>query len=247
VSEKHSPLEQFVIVPKKEIFLGSYDVSFTNSSLFMLLAVISVIIFLGLGIRGRALVPNRWQSMVELSYLFVANQMREIVGNEGQKFFPLVFTIFMFVLFGNLLGMLPYSFTFTSHIIVTFALACFIFIGITLLALAMHGLKFFKFFLPEGTPIYIAPVIVVIEVFSYLSRPISLSIRLAANIMAGHILLKVVGGFVIALGAWVSVTGVVPIAFLVILTGFEFFVAFLQAYIFTVLTCLYLNDAIHLH
>ena len=247
MSEKHSPLEQFVVAPKKEIFIGGYDVSFTNSSLFMVLALIGVVIFLGMGIRGRALVPTRWQSMVELSYLFIANQMRDMVGNEGQKYFPIVFTLFMFVLFGNLLGMLPYSFTFTSHIIVTFALAMFIFIGLTLLGIILHGTHFFSLFLPKGTPWWVAPIMIPIEIFAYLARPVSLSIRLTANMMAGHTMLKVLGGFVVTLGLIFPLAGIVPLTFLVALTGFEFFVAFLQAYIFTVLTCLYLNDAIHLH
>ncbi len=240
----HSPLAQFVVKPLHEIYFAGYDISFTNASLWMLLSMLAVVLFLGLGMRKRALVPGRLQSMAEVSYLFVANQVRDMTGPEGMRYFPMVFTLFMFVLFGNLLGMVPGSFTFTSHIIVTFALAAFIFISLTLLALCLHGLHFFKLFLPEGTPILIAPLMVVIEIFSYLSRPVSLSVRLSANMLAGHTMLKIMAGFVISLGLML---GWAPLAFIVVLTGFEFFVAFLQAYIFTVLICVYLNDAIHLH
>jgi len=165
------------------------------------------------------------------------------VGNEGRKYFPFVFTLFMFVLFGNLLGMTPYSFTFTSHIAVTFALAIVIFIGVTILGFAKHGIHFFSFFLPPGTPLPMWPLLIPIEVISYLSRPISLSVRLFANMLAGHTLLKVIAGFIAVLGVF----GVVPLAFVVVLTGLEILIAFLQAYVFTILTCLYINDALHLH
>lgn len=244
MSEAHSPLDQFKIKPLKELFLSGYDVSFTNASVAMLVSVLGVILFLSLGIRGRALVPNRWQSLVEVSYLFVANQVKDMVGTGGRQYFPMVFTIFMFVLFGNLWGMIPYQFTFTSHIITTFALAMFIFIGLTLLAIFKHGFGFLRLFLPHGTPILIAPMMIVIELFSYLSRPISLSIRLSANMLAGHTMLKIIAGFVVSLGL---AFGWAPFALMLALTGFEFIVAFLQAYIFTVLTCVYLNDAVHLH
>jgi F-type H+-transporting ATPase subunit a len=244
VAEEHSPLHQFVVTPLKHMQLGQYDVSFTNSSLMMVLTVAAIVLFLGAGIRGRSLVPGRWQSMVEMSYLLVANQVKDSVGREGQRYFPIVFTLFMFVLFGNLMGMLPYSFTFTSHIIVTFALAMFIFLGVTLIALFKHGFKFFGYFMPKGVPIIMAPLLIVIEVFAYLARPVSLSIRLAANMMAGHTMMKVMAGFVVSLG---FLLGWAPLAMLFVLTGFEIFVAFLQAYIFTVLTCVYLHDALHLH
>ncbi len=239
----HSPLEQFTIKPLAPIEIGGYDVSFTNSSLFMVLTIILATVFLAGGMRRRAMVPGRWQSMAELSYEFIANMVRDNVGSEGRRFFPFVFTLFMFILFGNMLGMLPYGFTFTSHIIVTFTLAIVVFVGVTVLGFVKHGIGFLKFFAPSGVPIFIMPLLIPIEIISYLSRPISLSVRLFANMLAGHTLLKVFGGFVIALG----VAGVVPFAFLVALMGLELLIAFLQAYVFAILTCLYINDALHLH
>ncbi|MEE8202656.1 MAG: F0F1 ATP synthase subunit A [Alphaproteobacteria bacterium] len=239
----HSPLEQFTIKPLAPIEIGGYDVSFTNSSLFMVFTIILATVFLAGGMRRRAMVPGRWQSMAELSYEFIANMVRDNVGSEGRRFFPFVFTLFMFILFGNMLGMLPYGFTFTSHIIVTFTLAIVVFVGVTVLGFVKHGIGFLKFFAPSGVPIFIMPLLIPIEIISYLSRPISLSVRLFANMLAGHTLLKVFGGFVIALG----VAGVVPFAFLVALMGLELLIAFLQAYVFAILTCLYINDALHLH
>jgi F-type H+-transporting ATPase subunit a len=238
-------MDQFEIIPLVAMppVMG-YNIDFTNSSLFMLVAACSILLFLGLGVRGRAMVPGRYQSLVELSYNFVAGTLRDTVGNEGRPYFPFIFSLFMFILFCNLLGMIPFSFTVTSHIIVTFALAGFIFISVMLIAIAKHGFgKFIRNFLPHGTPIWLAPLIFVIEIISYLARPISLSIRLAANMMAGHVMLKVIAGFVFTLG----LLGIAPFALLILLTGFEIFVAILQAYIFTVLTCVYLNDALHLH
>lgn len=243
MSEKHSPLDQFKVHPLIDIKLGTIDISFTNSSLFMVLAVVLITAFLALSMRRRMLVPGYLQSMAEACYQFVGNIVKDNVGHEGKKYFPFIFSIFMFVLVCNLLGMLPYSFTVTSHIIVTFALAALIFIGVTLIALIRHGLHFFSFFLPAGTPWWLAPLMIVIEVFAYLARPVSLSVRLAANMVAGHVLLKVIAGFVVAMGVW----GIVPLPFIVMLTGFEIFIAILQAYIFTILACVYLNDAIHLH
>lgn len=240
----HSPLAQFEIHPIKEIIVAGYDISITNATLAMFASAALVCLFLAAGIRGRALVPTRWQSCVELSYIFIADQLRDTVGTEGKKYFPLIFSIFMFVLFGNLLGMVPYSFTFTSHIIVTFALALGLFLFVTLLAIFKHGFKFVGFFLPEGTPWWMAPLMFFIELFAYLARPVSLSVRLSANMLAGHTMLKVIAGFVIALGL---LGGWAPLSLLVVLTGFEFFVAVLQAYIFTILACVYLSDAVHLH
>ena len=242
-AEGHGPLAQFEIKTLIPLKLGEIDVSFTNSALFMSLTLVLVTLFLVLGMRKRALVPGRWQSMAEMSYEFVANLLRDTVGSEGRKYFPLVFTLFMFILCGNLLGMVPYSFTFTSHIVVTFALAFVIFIGVTVLVFAKHGMHFFSFFVPPGTPLPMYPLLIPIEVISYLSRPISLSVRLFANMLAGHTLLKVIAGFVAALGFF----GVLPLAFVVALTGLEILIAFLQAYVFTILTCLYINDALHLH
>lgn len=243
MAEKHSPLAQFEIKTLVPLEFGGIDASFTNSSLFMVATVVVVSLFLILAMRRAALVPGRWQSMAELSYVFVANIMKDTVGNEGRKYFPFIFTVFMFILFGNLLGMLPYSFTFTSHIIVTFTIAAVIFIGVTLIALAKHKLHFFSFFMPPGVPLLLAPLLVPIEIISYLSRPISLSVRLFANMLAGHTLLKVFAGFIVSLGVF----GIAPWAFVVALTGLEIVIAFLQAFVFTMLTCLYLNDALHLH
>ncbi len=243
MAEKHSPLAQFEIKRLIPLRIGDIDISFTNSSTFMLLAVAAICIFLMVGMRRRALVPGRWQSMVELSYLFIANLVRDTVGPGGRPYFPFIFAVFMFVLFGNLLGMIPYSFTFTSHIVVTFAMALTVFVGVTVIALAKHGLHFFSFFVPPGVHWVMWPLLIPIEIISYLSRPISLSVRLFANMLAGHTLLKVFAGFVISLGVF----GVAPLAFVVALTGLEFVIAFLQAFVFAILTCLYLNDALHLH
>ncbi len=241
--ENHSPLAQFEIKQLIPMEIGSLDASFTNSSLMMVLTVAVISLFLIVGIRKHAHVPDRWQSLTELSYIFVANLMKDTVGTEGRPYFPFIFSIFMFVLVGNMMGMIPYSFTFTSHIAVTFAMAAFIFVGVTLIAIAKHKMHFFTFFMPPGVPMYMAPLLIPIEIISYLSRPISLSVRLFANMLAGHTLLKVFAGFVVSLGF----AGVFPLIFIVALTGLEFVIAFLQAFVFTILTCLYLNDALHLH
>jgi F-type H+-transporting ATPase subunit a len=243
VAEAHNPLEQFVIKTWVPIKIGDFDASFTNSSAFMLLAVIAATALMVLAVRPRAGIPGRWQLLAELSYQFIAKMVSDNIGKEGRAYFPFIFSIFMFVLFGNLIGMIPYSFTFTSHIAVTLTMALVIFILVTGIAFAKHGIKFFSFFLPAGVPIVLAPLMIAIEVISYFTRPFSLSVRLFANMMAGHTLLKVIGGFVVPLGIF----GVVPIAGLVAVMGLEFLIAFLQAYIFTILTCIYINDAIHLH
>jgi F-type H+-transporting ATPase subunit a len=240
---KHSPLEQFQIKTLIPIDIGGHDLSFTNSSLFMVIAIFCVGAFLVLGTRKRALVPGRWQSMAEVSYEFIVNLIRDTVGSEGRKYFPFIFALFMFILFGNMLGMVPYSFTFTSHIIVTFAMALVVFVGVTILGFVKHGAHFFSFFVPPGVSIALWPLLIPIEILSYFSRPISLSVRLFANMLAGHTLLKVFAGFVPALG----VAGILPLAFVTALTGLEFIIAFLQAYVFAILTCLYINDALHLH
>lgn len=243
MAEKHSPLAQFEIKTLVPLDFGGVDASFTNSSLMMMATVVVVSAFLILGMRRNALVPGRWQSMAELSYVFIANLVKDTVGSEGRNYFPFIFTIFMFVLFGNLLGMVPYSFTFTSHIVVTFTMAAVIFVGVTVIAIAKHKMHFFSFFMPPGVPMLMAPLLIPIEIISYLSRPISLSVRLFANMLAGHTLLKVFAGFIISLGVF----GVAPWLFVVALTGLEIVIAFLQAFVFTILTCLYLNDALHLH
>ncbi len=239
----HSPLSQFEIKPWVPIEIGDVDVSLTNSAAFMVLTVVAVSAFLILGMRRPAMVPGRWQSMVELSYVFIANLIKDTVGTEGRPYFPFIFTVFMFVLVGNLFGMMPYGFTFTSHIIVTFTMAMVVFVGVTVIALIKHKMHFFTFFMPPGVPLIMAPLLVPIEIISYLSRPLSLSVRLFANMLAGHTLLKVFAGFVVTLGLF----GVFPLAFVIALTGLEIVIAFLQAFVFTILTCLYLNDALHLH
>jgi F-type H+-transporting ATPase subunit a len=244
VAEQHSPLEQFQIKRFVPIEVGGIDASFTNSALWMVLAVLVTSALMILAMNRRALVPGRWQSIAELSYEFVAGMVRDNVGDEGKKYFPFVFTLFMFILGANLLGMVPYSFTPTSHIIVTFAMAFVVFIGVTIIGFARHGLHFFGFFVPKGVPAALLPLLVVIEVISYLIRPVSLSVRLFANMLAGHTMLKVFAGFIIALGV---LGGWAPLAFVVALTGLEILIAFLQAYVFTILTCLYLNDAVHMH
>lgn len=239
-----SPLAQFEIKKIQEINLAGYDVSFTNSSLWMVITLLAITLFMSLGMRKSALVPGRWQSMVEMSYEFIANMLHDTAGREGRKYFPFVLALFMFVLTANLVGMTPYlGFTVTSHIAVTFAMAFFVFAGVTVIGLFTHGFKFFKLFVPQGAPLALMPLLVVIEIVSYLSRPISLSVRLFANMVAGHTMLKVFGGFVVALGVF----GFAPYLFIVALTGLELLVAFLQAYVFAILTCMYLNDALHLH
>jgi F-type H+-transporting ATPase subunit a len=238
------PLEQFKIEPLIKLpKLGGVDISYTNSALWMTIAVALVVLFLVLGMRQRALVPGRWQSLAEMFYEFVSNMLTEQAGSAGKPFFPFVFTLFMFILAGNLLGMVPYSFTFTSHIIVTFGLAFVVFIGVTVIGFMKHGVHFLSFFVPKGVPAVMLILLVPIEILSYLIRPVSLSIRLFANMMAGHTMLKVFAGFVIGLGV---LGGWAPLALNVVLTGFEILVCFLQTYVFAVLTCIYLNDALHM-
>ncbi len=239
----HSPLHQFAVHPIEAFHIKGIDISYTNASAWMTIVFLAITLFFTFGMRRRALVPNRWQSLVEISYGFIATMMKDTVGVQGRKYFPFVFSLFLFILTCNLMGMLPYSFTVTSHVIVTFALAVTVFIGVTIIGFVQHGLGYLKMFLPSGAPLALAPLMIVIEMISYLSRPVSLAIRLVANMMAGHIMLKVLGGFVISMGIF----GLLPLAFLIALTGFEIFVAFIQAYIFTILTCVYLNDAIHMN
>lgn len=238
------PMHQFEIQRLIRLEIFGIDASFTNSALWMVIAVAAVTLLTVWGMSGRALVPGRLQSVAELAYEFVANMVRENVGSAGQKYFPFIFTLFMFVLASNMLGMIPYSFTVTSHIIVTFALAIFIFLGVTVIGFVRHGAGFLKFFVPSGVPAALLPLLVVIEVISYLTRPVSLSVRLFANMMAGHTMLKVFASFVVGLGI---IGGWAPLAFMVAFTGLEVLVAFLQAYVFAILTCIYLNDALHMH
>jgi F-type H+-transporting ATPase subunit a len=238
-----SPLHQFVIERLVPLQIGGVDLSFSNSALFMAISVALITAFLTLSMGGARLVPSRWQSAAELCYEFIANMIRDNVGSAGKRYFPFVFSLFMFVLFGNLIGMVPYSFTYTSHIIVTFALAVFIFIGVTIIALARHGWHFFTFFAPKGLPAPLLVLLVPIEIISYCIRPMTLSIRLFANMMAGHTMLFIFAGFVVAMGVF----GIFPLALNIFFILLELLVAVLQAYVFTILTCIYLHDAIHLH
>lgn len=238
---QHSPLAQFEVKTLIPIDFAGFDASFTNASAFMVAIVALISIFVIGGMSKASAVPSRWQSMVELTYEFISGMLHDSAGREARQFFPFVFSIFMFILVANLMGMIPYTFTVTSHIAVTFALAAVIFIGVTVLGFINNGMGFLKLFVPTGIPMALVPLLVVIEFISYLSRPISLSVRLFANMMAGHTMLKVIAGFVGTLG----VAGVIPFAFITALTGLEIIIAILQAYVFAMLTCIYLNDAYH--
>jgi F-type H+-transporting ATPase subunit a len=243
------PIHQFEIktlIPIARI--GATEIAFTNSALFMLIGL-TLILLLTLGAtRSRALIPGRLQSVAEVSYEFVLNTLRSTAGPEGVKFFPLVFSLFMFILVLNVIGIIPYTFTVTSHIIIAVALALLVFFTVLVYGFWKHGLKFLKLFVPSGVPIYILPLVTFIEIMSFLSRPVSHSVRLFANMLAGHITLKVFGGFVTMLGAlgvlgWLG--AILPLGLTIALTALELLVAFLQAYVFAILTCIYLNDAIH--
>ena len=244
------PIQQFQI---SKIYtlgtIGGHEIAFTNSALFMGIAVVGISLLMIGATASRSLVPGRAQSLAEMSYEFVADMIRSTSGPDGLRFFPFVFTLFMFILVLNMIGMFPLGgFTVTSHIVVTAALALLVFVTVIIYGLAHNGLKFFKLFVPSGIPIYILPLIVLIEIMSFISRPISHSVRLFANMLAGHITLKVFAGFVVMLGAlgiggWIG--AILPLALTVALTALEFLVAFLQAYVFAILTCIYLNDAVH--
>jgi F-type H+-transporting ATPase subunit a len=244
------PLDQFKIEPIIPIHIGGVDASFTNSALLMCITVALASLLVIWGSRGRALVPTRWQSLAEMSYQFIAGMIDDNVGHEGRDYFPFVFTLFMFILIGNLLGLIPYGYTFTGQIIVTFAMAAVVFIGVTIIGIAKHGWHFLSFFVPHGVPFVLLLLLVPIELLSYVIRPFTLSIRLFANMMAGHTMLAIFAGFVapllLAAGA-IKAFAVVPLAVDILLIFLELLVAALQAYVFTILTCLYLRDAIHLH
>ncbi len=240
-----NPMSQFDVYRiGPEIKVGAFDISFTNASLFMIISTVSILLVFNLGSKRNSVLPNKMQLLSELSYTFVAKMISDTAGSKAKPYFAFIFSLFMFVLFCNMFGMIPYTFTVTSHIIVTFILASFIFIGVTIIGFIKHGFGYLKLFVPSGVPTVLLPLIVVIEIISYLSRPISLSVRLFANMMAGHTMMKVFGGFVISLGL---VGGWLPLSFSVALTGLEILVAFLQAYVFAILTCIYLNDALNLH
>src|SRR6266581_6137960 len=248
---KIDPIHQFNIEPLFTIgHIGNQTIAITNSSLYMFLAVALISILMIGGVAGRQLVPGRFQSMAEISYEFVASTIRSNVGSEGMKFFPLIFSLFMFICISNLIGIIPYTFTVSSHIIVTAALAFLVFFTVLIYGIYKNGLKFFKIFVPSGVPIYILPLVMFIEILSFFFvRPVSHSLRLFANMLAGHIALKVFAGFVamlgVSLGALGWAGGMLPLALTVALTALELLVAFLQAYVFAILTCIYLNDAIH--
>ena len=249
----HSPIEQFkikVLIPITDPIFG-IDISFTNASLFMVLSAIVPLILLSIGVRSGKIIPDKVQSLGEMVFEFVENLLIENTGNSGRPYFSFIFTLFLLVLFGNLLGMLPYSYTFTSQIIVTFFMAIFIFLGVTIIGIIKHGFGFLSLFLPSGTPLILQPLLFIIELISYCIRPISLSVRLFANMLAGHTLLKVFGGLAVMLIGSGSVflvpVSILPIAAIVGMTALEVLVAVLQAYVFTVLTCIYLNDALNLH
>ncbi len=240
-----NPMHQFNVYRiGPEISFGSVDISFTNASLFMIISALTIISVFFVGTRRKAIVPTKIQLLTELSYTLVSKMISDTAGTKAKPYFPFIFSLFMFVLFCNMLGMLPYSFTVTSHIIVTFALATIIFVGVTIIGFVNNGVGYLKLFIPSGVPLFLLPLIVIIEIISYLSRPVSLSVRLFANMMAGHTMLKVFGGFVISLGI---IGGWLPLSFTVALTGLEILIAFLQAYVFAILTCIYLNDALNLN
>ena len=240
-----NPMQQFTVKRiGPEINIAGVDLSFTNASLFMVISATVIILFLFLGSKEKKIIPNKLQLIAEMSYTFVAKMISDTAGSKARPYFPFIFSLFMFVLFCNMVGMLPYSFTVTSHIIVTLIMALFIFIAVTIIGFIKHGFKYLSIFVPSGVPAVLLPLITIIEIISYLSRPVSLSVRLFANMMAGHTMLKVFGGFVISLGL---LGGWLPLGFSIALTGLEILVAFLQAYVFAILTCIYLNDALNLH
>jgi F-type H+-transporting ATPase subunit a len=243
VAVESGPLAQFAIKPLIPIHIGGLNASYTNSALFMTLTVVLVTALILLSTRSASLVPSRWQSVSEMAYEFIANMVRDNAGHEGMEYFPFIFTLFTFVLVGNLLGLIPYAFTFTSHIIVTFALAAVIFLGVTLIGILRHGIGFLKLFAPHGVPIWLLPLLVPIELLSYCIRPFTLSFRLFINMMVGHMLLAIVAGFAVTFGIF----AIFPVAVDAALILLELLVACLQAFVFTILTCIYLHDALHLH
>ena len=249
-AETHAinPIEQFTVAPIVPIHIGRLDFSFTNSALYMLIAVAIVAILMLIGASGTTGAPGRLQALAEMVYEFVAGMLRSAAGDHAGGFFPLVFTLFTFILICNLVGLIPHSFSVTSHIVVTAALALTVFFTVIIVGVVKHGVRFFKLFVPSGVPIYILPLVVAIEIVSFLTRPMSHSVRLFANMLAGHITLNVFGGFVVMLlgaGLATKALAVLPFAMTIGLDALELLVAFLQAYVFAMLTCMYLNDALH--
>lgn len=242
------PLNQFQINRLIPISLGEWDISYTNSALWMTIGLIIVCLFFHASLKREALVPNRLQASSEIIFCFLSDMVKTYIGREGVPFFPFIFTLFWFVLIGNLLGLIPYSFTYTSHIVVTFTLAIVAFIAANVAGFKKHGIGMFSLLLPKGIPLFLAPLMIIIELISYLARPFSLSIRLFANMMAGHLILKIFASFSLMLGkSSLAVLGILPLILNIGVTGLEFLVAVLQTYVFTLLTCLYINDAINLH
>ncbi len=244
------PIHQFIIQPIVPLHVGGIDLSFTNSSLWMAIGVVVATTGLMLATKQKSMVPGRGQVLAEMLYEFVANMIRENTGPGGKQYFPLIFTLFMTVLMGNLLGMIPFSFTYTSHLAVTAALALVVFFAVLIMGVAKNGLHFFSLFVPPGLPLWLFPIIVPIEIISFLVRPLTLSVRLFANMMAGHLMLKVFAGFSVTflgLGIGGFIMGLFPMLFNTILIAFEFLIALLHAYVFTVLSCIYLKDTVDLH
>lgn len=237
-----SPLEQFLIKVLIPLHVFGLDISITNATCFMMIITGCILFFQWWGLKG-TVIPTRVQSLYEMTYEFIAKILKENAGREGMRYFPFIFSLFMFILTANILGMFPYSFTVTSHIAVTFTLALGLFLTIVFIGFKKHGLKFLTIFYPKGVPLAVSPLVVPIEILAFLIRPITLSVRLFANMLAGHIVLKLFAMFTVAMGVW----GFMPFAFVIALTAFEFLIAVLQAYVFTVLTCIYLHDALHLH
>jgi F-type H+-transporting ATPase subunit a len=238
-----NPLEQFTIERLVPLHIGKLDVSFTNSALMMIIVVVLVTALVVLSTRKAALVPGRWQSVSEMLYEFVTDMVDTNAGHGGREYFTFVFTLFMFILVANLIGLIPFSFTVTSHIIVTFALALVVFLGVTIIGIARHGFHFLSLFVPHGVPLPLLVILVPIEILSYFIRPFTLAIRLFANMLAGHTMLAIFGGFAASIG----LLAILPVAIDTALIALELLVAVLQAYVFAILTCLYLHDALHLH
>lgn len=242
------PMHQFMVHTLIPLQIAGYDVSFTNASLFMVLTTLFLLALLYFGVNPQRLVPSRTQVIIESAYGFIADTLFSNVGENAKGYLPYVFSLFMFISLGNLLGMIPYSFTITSQIVVTFSLAMVVFLAATIIGFIKHGTHYFRLFLPEGIPIYLAPLLIVVEVLSYLARPVTLATRLFVNMVAGHAIMKIFAGLGVILvgGVWFPVA-ILPLGLNVIITAFEIFVCLLQAYVFTILTCIYLNDAINMH
>ena len=244
-----NPIKQFEINPIIPLEIGGFDISYTNSSLWMTIAVVLSTVFLSLAMRQKAVVPGRMQIFAEMLYGFIAGMIRDNIGVKGRQYFPLIFTMFVVVLLGNMLGMIPYSFTYTSHILVTASLAFLIFFVVMIVGIAKHGFHFFSLFLPPGVPWWLIPMILPIEILSFLVRPVTLAVRLFANMIAGHIMLKVFAGFSVgmaSIGFAGVAAGIIPMLFNSVLIGFELLIAFLQAYVFAILSCIYLKDTVEI-